>query len=144
MSKGKDAPHGDIEQLLVDHDPEVRAVVAQLRALVRETVPEADESVNPGWHSLSYRHPQQGYFCGIFPQVENATLLFEFGVLLPDPDGVLQGSGKQVRFVPVSPGELLPVETLRTLLVAALDLPEKRTEKLALVQAGARPAHHTF
>ncbi|MFN2198331.1 MAG: DUF1801 domain-containing protein [Anaerolineales bacterium] len=140
MPDGKQAALNEVVQLLAGHDPEVRAVVDQLRDLVRQTVPAANETVNFGWHSLSYRHPQQGYFCGIFPQADNACLLFEFGVLLSDPAEILQGSGKQVRYVLLAPGEPLPVEPLQSLLAAALDLPPKHAEKLALVQAGARPA----
>src|SRR5687768_10871958 len=87
------------DAILARHTPAIRALAERLRALVRRTVPEAAERANAGWHSLSYHHPSAGYFCGIFPQADDVLLAFEFGVLLPDPDGLLEGEGKQVRYV---------------------------------------------
>lgn len=126
-----------VEALLARHTPEVRALVERLRRLVRQTVPEATEAVQPRWHSLNYRHPSQGYFCGIFPFTEDVKLIFEFGVLLPDPAGVLQGDGKQVRFVHVNKSGDIRVKAIQQLILAALDLPVDRTTKLELIRARA-------
>jgi hypothetical protein len=76
-----------VEDILADHAPPVRWLVERLREIIRQTVPEATESAHPVWHSISYRHPRSGYFCGIFPFQERVDLAFEFGVLLPDPGG---------------------------------------------------------
>lgn len=132
------APEREVEKLLQGHAPDVRALVMEVRALVHQTVPEAQETVNFGWHSLSYRHPRQGYFCGLFPQETDAKLVFEYGVLLPDAHHRLLGDGKQVRYVLLAAGEDLPADALRYYLVSALDLPEKKSEKMALIRAGAR------
>ena len=131
----------DVEKLLRDHNPEVRALVEQLRALVRTTVPTAVEKANPVWRSLNYHHPECGYFCGLFPQQNGVNLAFEFGVLLPDPDGLLEGDGKQVRYVRVKTSKDIRTRALRKLLLAALALPPKRDVKLGLIKAGARPVH---
>jgi len=48
---------------------------------------------------LGYHHPDGGYLCGLFPQRDSVKLGFEFGVLLPDPDGLLEGRGRQVRYL---------------------------------------------
>lgn len=130
----------NIEGLLLGHTPGVREIVQALRLLVLETVPQALESVNMGWHSLGYRHPQCGYFCGVFPGQDRVKLIFEFGVLLPDPLNLLQGDGKQVRFVEIMGKEDIETEPLEKLLQSAIDLPKKREIKLAMIRAGARPS----
>lgn len=126
-----------IEALLAPHTPAVRALVERLRHLVKRSVPEATEAAQPSWHSLNYRHPSQGYFCGIFPVTQGVKLVFEFGVLLPDPAGLLQGEGKQVRFVHLHRSSDIRVKALQGLIRAALELPADRTTKLELIRARA-------
>jgi hypothetical protein len=67
MNKRKSKPNISVEELLQGHNPEIQAIVTTLRGFILQTVPNAIESANPGWHSISYRHLRQGYFCGIFP-----------------------------------------------------------------------------
>ena len=57
------------------------------------TTPEAVEKAYPSWHGIGYRLPESGYFCGICPLADSVKLGFEFGVLLPDPQGLLEGQG---------------------------------------------------
>lgn len=123
----------EIDQLLAGHTAEIRATVVALRALLHEAAPAATASVKRGWHSIAYHHPLAGYFCGIFPRAHEVQLLFEFGVLLPDPAGLLRGDGAQVRYVPLRiPGEIEP-KPLLELLYAALALPRSRTARLGLM-----------
>lgn len=139
MTAEKSTSNPEVEALLSSHAPDVRALVEQLRTLILSEVPEARETANPGWHSLNYKHPRSGYFCGIFPEDSGLKLVYEFGILLPDPQHLLQGDGRQVRFVPLGVDQALPEAGIRQLIQAALDLPEKHRERLALVRAGARP-----
>ena len=126
------------EDILTDHTPEVRRLAEKLRQLVRETVPEASEVAYPVWHAIGYRHPRLGYFCGIFPQTDCANLLFEFGVLLPDPQGLLQGQGKQVRYVPIRSTDDILVEPIKQLIRAALSLPDKHSVRVEMVRHAAK------
>ena len=128
------------EDILLDHRPGVRELAEQLRGIILAAAPEASETAYPTWHAIGYRHPRAGYFCGIFPQVESVRLIFEFGVLLPDPGRVLEGSGKQVRYVEIREGDPVPVEAIREFLEAALSLPADRKTRMWLVQKAARPA----
>ena len=116
------------------HAPHVRETAERLRAIIREAVPEAVESANAVWHSLSYKHPESGYFCGIFPQANRVDVAFEFGVLLPDPEGVLECAGKQVRYLRWRDERDLRVEAFRQLLIEAVNLPPQREAKLALIR----------
>lgn len=89
-------------EFLGEFTPAVRAVAERLAALFASIVPEAIVSVKPGWRCLAFTHPQAGYFCGVFPTGDAVRVGFEFGVLLPDPQRVLTGSGSQLRYVEIA------------------------------------------
>jgi hypothetical protein len=133
MSKRKSSTT-TVDSVVDGHAPPVREIVERLRAIIREVAPEAVESANPVWHSLSYKHPASGYFCGIFPQADRVDVAFEFGVLLPDSEGVLEGAGKQVRYLRLRAERDLREEAFRRLLIEAINLPPKREAKLALIR----------
>jgi hypothetical protein len=121
---------------LLDRYPSnIQALTEELRALVRATVPEAQESVRLGWQSLGYRRPRAGYFFGLFPKHDHVQALFEWGALLTDEEHPLEGSGAQVRYVAVRTLD----EPTRTMLIwglrAALALPPGRDAKLAMLTA---------
>ena len=139
MPKQKPVMTTSIASLLSTHNPDIRDIVERLRVIVRETVPEASETPQPSWHSLNYRHPDCGYFCGIFPQKDDVLFALEFGVLLPDPDGVLEGKGTQVRFIRIKDAKDIKVRAIKHFIREALALPEKHSVKLALMRAKAKP-----
>lgn len=125
--------------ILASHSLAIHDLAEQLRSIILNTVPDATEKAYLGWHGIGYTHPRAGYFCAIFPHDAIVRLALEWGVLLPDPIGLLTGSGSQVRYVDCAPDAAIPVAVIRQLLLDCLALPEKRSERLALVQAGARP-----
>jgi hypothetical protein len=108
------------ESILVGHTAEVKALAESLRKLVKKIIPEASEKAYPGWHGIGYRHPQSGYVCAIFPQRDGVKLGFEAGVLLPDPDNLLEGTGSQVRYVSIKNRRDLRQEAIKKLLHAAI------------------------
>lgn len=108
------------EHILADHTPAVRALAEKLRALIKSTVPEAQERAYPGWHAIGFRHPKTGYFCGIFPYEKEIKLYFEQGARLPDPEDILEGGQRQVRHLLVRRGSDIPPAALRRLLLAAI------------------------
>jgi hypothetical protein len=90
------------EDLLDGIPSEHVAIIQRLRRLVHATLPSAAERVYPVWRGIGYRHPDAGYFCGIFPFKTHVGLAFEFGALLSDPKGHLQAgrtSGRKVRYL---------------------------------------------
>lgn len=122
------------EHILTGHSPEVRELCEALRSLVRVEVPDAIEVAYPSWHGIGYHHPRCGYFCAIFPMNDYFKLGFEFGVLLPDPDGLLTGDGKQVRYAIIRQQADIRVEAIRKLIQAALSLPPERAVKLWMIK----------
>src|SRR5215207_2568681 len=123
------------EDILRDHPVEIRTLAEKLRKLIRETMPEAKESGHLFWHSLNYRHPSAGYVCGLFPRNEYIDLVFEFGILLPDPQNVLEGDGKQVRYLRVTKDTQISEKEIKQLIQDALALPENRAIKLDLIRS---------
>ncbi len=139
FSRSKGTNNVKPEDILAEHTPEVRALAESLRKLVLETIPNAVELAYPVWHGIGYRHPESGYFCGIFPQKDSVKLGFEFGVLLPDPDGLLEGTGRQVRYVTIKDNKDIRVRAVKKLLLAAIALPDSREVKMGLVRTSAKP-----
>lgn len=123
-----------VETLLQNYPPTVGALVEELRTIILAAVPDATEAAHAVWRSINYRHPVQGYFCALFPQSDSVNLAFEFGALLPDPAGVLDGQGKQVRYLRCRLDQPVPVDALQQLLCATLELPPARAIKLALLR----------
>jgi hypothetical protein len=99
--------------------PQIHQLVHQLRQLIRQVVPEVEEAGYPGWKVIGYRHGR--YFCFIAPKKDRVYLGFEHGSTLPDPNGLLEGTGKQVRQVMLRPGPDLSLAPLKELIqIAAL------------------------
>jgi hypothetical protein len=86
-----------VADLLSNYPPPIQDIAEKLRNVILAIAPDALEKANRGWRSISFRDRQVGYFCGIFPFEDYVDLIFEFGVLLPDPNGILLGDAKQVR-----------------------------------------------
>lgn len=86
-----------VDVLLAEHDDTVAATARRVRAAVLAGRPELTERVRYGWHSINYRDPAAGFVCAIFPGADRVQLVFERGVLLPDPARLLTGDGRQVR-----------------------------------------------
>src|SRR5690242_7309347 len=92
------------EQFLATFPAEIRALTDQLRALVTRTVTEVDEAVYTGWRLIGYCVHDGGrswYFCYIAPFEDRVTLGFDYGVLLSNDAGLLEGTGTQVRYVTI-------------------------------------------
>jgi hypothetical protein len=116
----------------------VRNLAEHVRKLIKDTIPVVEERVYPGWRAIGFRHPDVGYFCGIFPQAEGVDLAFEFGVLLPDPQAILDGDAKQLRYVHIRQMQDIQPEPLIALIQAAIDLPANRQVRLDMVHSSVR------
>lgn len=113
------APESIPPDLFLDAYPdEIRAIADELRAVVREAVPDAVERVRTGWRLIGYDVPasrRTRYFAFVAPEPEHVHLGFEYGTWMADPDGLLQGAHldlRKVRFVTYRPGDPIPTGTL--------------------------------
>ena len=82
--------------------------------------PDLEAKARLGWGSVNYRHPQAGFLCAIFPMQDHVSLVFENGRLLSSP--LLEGNGKQVRFIRFAPGADIPEDDIAILLAEAIAL----------------------
>ena len=118
MLEGKNAQ--EWIDLYVDTKPAgLRDVAEQLRKLMKKTVKSAKESVN-SWKIPTYE--SNGPMCFFMVGKYHVTFGFLRGTSLPDPAGLLEGTGKKVRHVKLRTAEDVKEPALRKLLQAAARL----------------------
>jgi hypothetical protein len=113
------SPDRQIEGFIARFDPAVARVVRACRATLRKRLPTAIEQVydNFNFLAIGYCTTERTSDCivSLAVSAKGVALSFYWGATLPDPKGVLLGSGKQNRFV-----RLESAATLREPAVAAL------------------------
>lgn len=91
----------EIDTLLSDYDETVQAISRALHEQVVAALPDANEIVT-GHKNISY-HTDAGVMKGgmvyIAPFKASVNLGFMDGVDLPDPAGLLKGTGKRLRHI---------------------------------------------
>ncbi len=105
-----------------DENPELRKVVSGLRSFVKKCVPGTKETVNAWGIPIFERKDPFSYFMVGKNQV---TFGFHFGSSLEDPDGLLEGTGKNMRHVKLRALEDLKQPGLNKLVQAAARLEGK-------------------
>jgi hypothetical protein len=112
---------GDFESLLTENSPEARQLARQLRDLILHLIPNAREKIYSGWGVADYGFNEKGRgFLSIGPQKGYINLYFMNGIDLPDPDSLLEGTGKRLRHVKVQRAEELKRSALLDLIKAAI------------------------
>ena len=98
----------EFEQFLAPYSPEIRELAWKLRALVLEIFPDAIELPDPPAKLIGYGFDRgyKGLVCGIALHKAHVNLMFAQGAELPDPAGLLSGTGKRARHVKIrQPGD---------------------------------------
>ena len=109
-----------------DEHPELRRVERALRNFVKETVPGTKETVN-SWGVPRFEAPDP--FCFYMVGKNHVTFGFHFAASLPDPQGLLEGTGKNIRHVKLRTVGDLEQTGLRELVLAAAQLKGKAPMK---------------
>ena len=104
----------------------MQGVLKSLRALVKKTVAGCEEFVNP-WKIPSF--DSNGTLCGFMTGKEHVTFIFLRGGALPDPEGLLEGTGKYVRHVKVRTAADVKKPALKKLIVEAAKLNKRKPMK---------------
>ena len=125
------------EAFLAAYPDPIREAANRLRAIVQRTVPGTIEAVRPGWHLIGYSVPtgrRAAYFGFVAPGPIHVQLGFEYGMLIDDPDGELDGTAlRQVRFLTFHhPDEVRERQVGRYIRDAARLAAMSRAERLAL------------
>jgi len=88
------------ESLLDAYPASIRKTGRTLRSLILATVPGTVETIRPGWRWIAYSLPERRRvrtFAWIGPERHHIHLGFENGVLLADPEHLLQGAQERLR-----------------------------------------------
>src|SRR5688572_27373841 len=86
-----------VSEFLSGFDPRLRRLAGAARKRILTAVPHATERVRLGWRLIGYDAP--AYFAFISLEGNSVRIGFEWGVMLTDPSGLLEGTGTQVRYV---------------------------------------------
>lgn len=136
-----------VEAFLDDFPPDMRATVHELRRIVNTAVPDAAEHVVPGWRLIRYTIPvgrrRTRMFASTGPEPVHVHLFLEYGVLVPDPDRLLEGAHlglKRVRFLTFAPAIDVPEPVIVAYLRAAAGVALLPADaRRAIADAGAEP-----
>jgi hypothetical protein len=110
-----------IDELLAGYSPEVRDLALRACDLVRAVLPDAVVKVHPGWKNIMFSTgPRMGDMVVAVMPLRARINLHLAGADLPDPAGLLEGTGKMGRHVKVDSPALLENPAVRDLLLAAV------------------------
>lgn len=124
-----------ISEILKPHTKKILEIVNSLRTKIKKLFPEFEERGYPVWKAIGFRDKNSGYLCGIFPFEENVRLIFEWGILLNDPDQILLGDTKQIRFLEYSSNKEIDTNVIRNFLDQSLGLPKGKKEKEMILES---------
>jgi hypothetical protein len=91
--------------LLERHSTSVRDVFGALRALMHEVVPDATEQVDLPDRLLAFGFGppggvrMRGLIVALIPHAAHVNVQLADGAQLPDPAGIVEGTGKRIRHV---------------------------------------------
>lgn len=114
---------GTFEDLLRIAEESQRATLTRLRETILSIHPEATEVVRLGDRAATYglgpKKMSEGYVY-LMPQSAWINLGFYQGAGLPDPDGLLEGTGKKLRHVKIRDAGEVDDQGIIALIRAAL------------------------
>ena len=144
---GKLTPEARLRAYIDKLDPKNQKLFRAVRAAVRKRFPTANELAYDYSHALviGYAPADRGIdaIVAIRACATGVSLHFNQGPQLPDPKGLLRGSGKQMRFIQVEAASELAHPDVEALIAAAIDqatvpLPSKGKGSLIIKSDGAK------
>ena len=115
-----DTRFGTFDELLAERPSDVQAIAESLRSRIFEIDPDAVEVVRLGDNAATYgvgpKKMSEGYVY-IMPLKGRVNLGFYHATGLPDPEGLLEGTGRSMRHVKVT--DLERLDALAELVAAA-------------------------
>ena len=114
----------EIEEFLGAYTHEVQMIARKLRELVIQVEPDILEQIDFPGRLIGYGFARtyKDTICVIMPLKAGVNLGFPRGIDLPDPQGLLVGTGKRARHVRLSSAEEANQPALRDLLEASARL----------------------
>src|SRR5919108_2598556 len=93
----------DVDRLLAEHPDNIKAIEQALRQVIREELPDADERVDFGNKLIAFGFSMRmrDLLFAIIAHKSHVNLQLADGADLPDPTGIVEGTGKRIRHVKV-------------------------------------------
>ena len=118
------SPATQLASFIAKFDPAVARLIRSSRAVMRKRLPTARELVydNYNFFVIGYSSSERASDCvvSLAAAAKGVSLSFYYGASLPDPDGLLLGSGSQNRFVRLESASTLTTPAVERLIAAAL------------------------
>ena len=98
-----DGLEADVDRLLGEHSPELQAIERALRATIRRELPDGVEQVDFGNKLIAFGRSMRmrGLLFAIIAHKTWVNLQLADGAELPDPDGLIEGTGKRIRHIKI-------------------------------------------
>ncbi len=120
-----ESPEKQLRTFVAKFEPKHQAVIRSVRKALRKRLPTANELVwdNYNFFVIGYSATERpsDSIVSIAAAANGVGLAFYRGASLPDPHGILQGSGSQNRFVRLESAEKLNDPKIKALIDAAFD-----------------------
>jgi hypothetical protein len=115
---------GTFEEAIAASNAEAQQIARGLRELIVDVYAEVVEVPWPKQKVTGYGvgpKKMSEHFCYIGAHSKHVNLGFNFGADLPDPDQMLEGTGKKFRHVKVLDMQALEQSALRSLIESAVE-----------------------
>ncbi len=118
------SPEAQLDVFIAKFDTEDQKLIRSVRKTMRKRLPTANELVwdNYNFFVIGYSPTERPTDAplSIAARANGVGLCFIHGARLPDPHGMLQGSGKQTRFVRLETAQTLEQPEIDSLISSAL------------------------
>lgn len=124
--------HGTFSDALSGSSVEITEIANRLRDLIINMYPDVVEVPWPKQRIIGYGvgpKKMTEHFCYLGLHLNHVNLGFYYGAKLPDPQGLLEGTGKSMRHIKVRGMEELERQPIHDLLCSSL---EERKEALGI------------
>jgi hypothetical protein len=121
----------NIDDFLSGYPEPVFINALKLREILFANLPGIIEQVDIKARMVGYCYGQKysELICVIIPSKKGLKLGFNRGNVLPDPDGLLQGTAKISRYIEIKSDEQMKSPGLKKLLISVLELYREEIKK---------------
>jgi hypothetical protein len=114
--------NNSIEIFLSSYNEHVYAGVMQIRKIILENLPGILEQLDAPAKMIGYSYGQKyaEMICTLIPSKKGFKLGFYKGNELPDPEGLLEGTGKISRYIQFTENKQVNPSSIKKLLLQAL------------------------
>jgi hypothetical protein len=93
----------EFEKFIKDYPEPVQLIALRLREIIQSELPDTKEMVDAPSKIIGYSASAKyaDLVCAIAPFPRYVNLMFSRGASMPDPDGILKGTGKKARHIRV-------------------------------------------